>query len=61
MENKFQLEPIDLSELESVRGGFSYKGCIIANGKCSGGNGCVIANGQCAGDEDDDEDSVDNP
>lgn len=46
MNKKLQIEPIDLHELEMVKGGWSYKGCIIANGKCSEG-GCGIANGKC--------------
>lgn len=40
------IEPIELQELEAAKGGWSYKGCIICNGKCSEG-GCGIANGKC--------------
>lgn len=46
MDKKLQIEPIDLNELEATKGGWSYKGCIITNGKCSEG-GCGIANGKC--------------
>lgn len=46
MNKQLQIEPIDLQELEAAKGGWSYKGCIIANGKCSEG-GCGIANGKC--------------
>lgn len=56
MNKQLQIEPIDLQELEAAKGGWSYKGCIIANGKCSEG-GCGIANGKCTGCSDDDEDS----
>lgn len=46
MNKKLQIEPIDLHELEATKGGWSYKGCIITNGKCNEG-GCGIANGKC--------------
>lgn len=48
MDKNLSVEPIDLQELEKVKGGFSigFKGCLIANGKCTEG-GCGIANGNC--------------
>ena len=46
MHKKLKIEPVDLHELESAKGGFSYNGCMITNGKCSEG-GCGIANGKC--------------
>lgn len=62
MNKNLQIEPIELNELDSLKGGadFSYKGCIICNGKCSEG-GCGIANGKCRPDDEDEdeEDSSD--
>lgn len=59
MNKKLQIEPIDLHELEATKGGWSYNGCIIANGKCSEG-GCGIANGKCTGCENPGEEDDDN-
>lgn len=48
MNKKLEIEPIDLQELEEVKGGLELKfhGCLIANGKCTEG-GCGICNGNC--------------
>ncbi|MDE6538380.1 MAG: hypothetical protein K2M13_10175 [Muribaculaceae bacterium] len=48
MDTRFSIEQLDLQEIKEIKGGAtdSYQGCIIANGKCSGG-GCGIANGNC--------------
>ena len=52
MKKHLKVDPIDLSELEQVKGGnlIEIKGCLIANGKCKEG-GCGIANGKCTGTE----------
>lgn len=55
MNKQLQVEPINLQELEAAKGGWSYKGCIITNGKCSEG-GCGVANGKCTGNSGDDDD-----
>lgn len=47
MTNELKIEPIDLNELEAVRGGAGYNGCVITNGQCSSGGGCFITNGKC--------------
>ncbi|MGM9732089.1 MAG: hypothetical protein ACI3YS_08955 [Prevotella sp.] len=45
--NVFDLEEINLKELESILGGeSSFDGCCVTNGKCSKG-GCGVCNGQC--------------
>lgn len=55
MEKHLKIDPVDLSELEQVKGGgvIDIKGCLIANGKCKEG-GCGIANGKCPGTGDPD-------
>lgn len=54
MEKHQKVDPVDLSELEQVKGGgvVDIKGCLIANGKCKEG-GCGIANGKCPGGTED--------
>lgn len=61
MKKKLQIEPIDLNELDSLKGGAEagYNGCIICNGKCGEEGGCIITNGKCRACDDDDDD--DNP
>jgi hypothetical protein len=64
MKNEFIVEPIQLDELESVKGGADngYDGCLICNGKCGDG-GCLITNGKCGNykeDTDDNSDDKDN-
>ncbi len=65
MNKKLEIEPINLNELDSLKGGtdITYKGCAICNGKCSEG-GCGITNGKCGkqeDDEDDDDEEDDDP
>lgn len=48
MEKELNIQPIDLSQLEQIKGGGdTYKGCFVANGKCSTEGGCAIVNGNC--------------
>lgn len=48
MFKNLQIEPIELNELDSLKGGAdpNYNGCVICNGKCGSG-GCFITNGNC--------------
>ena len=55
MKNKLlEYEAVDLQELELIRGGGSYNGCLVTNGKCSAGGGCGITNGKCPPPPEDD-------
>lgn len=55
MEKNFNIERIDLQELEAIHGGASnnadgingIKGCGLFNGQCSTEGGCGITNGKC--------------